>query len=171
MSTATFGLVCADVGANPAVVTGYYGMLLKACIFCPEIVVGSPALGDILQLTIACLGSRDPSVCGQLFSCLLKLVQSTIGDQRLISTFQQCMAQLTSAILFAIADTAPAHQLGNLADVLQVRSAAEQTGSAHTYNTACSAVFTGRPIAERYSRTKHGEPGSTAGNGRSARGI
>jgi hypothetical protein len=121
ISTVTFTLVQTDVNARPLLVGGYFGMLLKACIFCPEVVIASPAMGDVLMLSIACLSSRDPVICGQLFACLLKLLQSSVGDARLMATFEPCLGRFVGAVLYAIADTAPAHQLGKLADILQVR--------------------------------------------------
>ena len=119
MSTVTFELVRTDVGARPALVTGYFTMLYRATLFCPEAVVGSPALSDILQLIIACLALRDASICGQLFATLLKLIQSSTKDPRLLAVLGGVLGPLVRAVLFAIADTAPAHQLAKLSDVLQ----------------------------------------------------
>jgi hypothetical protein len=53
---------------------------------------------------------------------VLKLLQSAISDQRFLAVLQACLGQLIGAVLYAIADTAPAHLVPKLADVLQVRS-------------------------------------------------
>lgn len=131
MSTVTFDLVRTDVGARPSLVTGYFTMLHRATIFCPDAVVGSPALSDVMQLIIACLALRDASICGQLFATLLKLVQISITDARLLTVLgeQGLLGPLIAAVLFAIADSAPQHQLRKLADVLQVRGRAMRAPS------------------------------------------
>ncbi len=122
VSTVTFGLIRMDVGARPSLVTGYFTMLHRATIFCPDAVVGSPALSDVMQLIVACLSLRDPSICGQLFATLLKLMQTSASDARLLAILggEGVLGALITAVLFAIADSAPQHQLRKLAEVLQV---------------------------------------------------
>jgi hypothetical protein len=123
VSTVTFDLVRMDVGARPSLVTGYFTMLHRATIFCPDAVVGSPALSDVMQLMVACLSLRDPSICGQLFATLLKLVQTSASDARLLKVLGEegALGPLITAVLFGIADSAPQHQLRKLAELLQVR--------------------------------------------------
>jgi hypothetical protein len=122
VSTVTFELIRMDVGARPSLVTGYFTMLHRATIFCPDAVVGSPALSDVMQLIVACLSLRDPSICGQLFATLVKLMQTSAGDPRLLAILGAggVLGPLITAVLFAIADSAPQHQLRKLAEVLQV---------------------------------------------------
>ena len=123
VSAVAFDLVRMDVGARPSLVTGYFSMLHRATIFCPDAVVGSPALSDVMQLIVACLSLRDPSICGQLFATLLKLVQTSASDARLLKVLGEegALGPLITAVLFGIADSAPQHQLRKLAEVLQVR--------------------------------------------------
>lgn len=171
ISTVTFDLVRTDVGARPSLVTGYFTMLHRATIFCPEAVVGSPALSDVLQLIVVCLSLRDASICGQLFATLLKLVQSSAGDARLLAVLadQGILWPVVAAVLFAIADSAPQHQLLKLADVLQVRTLVLVCCSAvllqadYDGSATCFSVSAGRAVSSRRAGTAGAVSGSAAG--------